>query len=55
MEFELTMRCVVTKVVTVQCDNEEQARNDPWEYATYEQEIDQVDYEITKVVCTEKE
>ncbi len=55
MEFEVTMVCTVRKLVTVQCEDEMQARNDPFGHAVYEQEIDQIDWEITKVVCTEKE
>lgn len=47
------MKCEVTKEVT--CDNctEEEARNDPWEHATDEHEIDQVDWEVESVKSNE--
>jgi len=54
-EFEVSMRCTVTKIVTVQCDNEDQARGDPFAYATFEQEVDQLDYEVTGCICTESD
>lgn len=42
------VKCTVTKEVT--CDNctEEEARNDPWGYATNERDIDLVDWEVER-------
>lgn len=53
MEFEVTMRCTVTKVVTVQCDDEQQARANPWDFAFDEIETEQSDWDVTGVKCTE--
>lgn len=49
--FEVKMRCIVEKLVTVQCDNEEYARKNPWEYAVDELETDQLDWEVLSVKC----
>lgn len=54
-EFEIMMRCGVYKVVTVQCDSEEEAREHPWEYCTDEQEVDQFDWEILSIEQTEED
>ena len=53
MEFEVKIRCVVTKVVTVQCDDEKKVRTAPWEWATHEIETDLIDWEVESVTCTE--
>jgi hypothetical protein len=45
-QFTVEMVCKVRKSVTVECDTEEQARKEPWEYATDETEIDQIDWEV---------
>lgn len=47
--YIVTMRCVVTKIVTCENCTEEQARNQPWEYATDEHEADQIDWEVKRV------
>ena len=47
--FTVEMVCKVRKSVTVECETEEQARADPWEYATDEMEIDQIDWEVMDV------
>ena len=54
-EFEVTMKCTITKVVTVQCDDEQKAWTDPWEWATHEIETDQHDWEVLSVICTEQD
>ena len=43
------MTCTVTKEVFCDDCTEEEARNMPWDHATSEHEIDQGDYEVTKV------
>lgn len=45
--FEVHMRCIVYKVVTVEGCTEEQAWDEPFEYAT--EETEQVDWEIKAV------
>jgi hypothetical protein len=47
--FEVQMVCKVRKLVTVECETEDQAKNDPWEYAIDEQEMDQIDFEVVDV------
>lgn len=48
-QFIVEMRCVVTKSVVCECETEEQARSDPWEWAVDERETEQVDWTILKV------
>lgn len=50
MIFNVEMVCKVRKLVTVECDSEEIARTDPWEHATDEMEIDQIDWEVVCIV-----
>jgi hypothetical protein len=47
--FNVEMICKVRKLVTVECDNEQTARDDPWENATDEMEIDQIDWQVIRV------
>jgi hypothetical protein len=47
--FTVDMICKVRKSVTCECENKEQAQNNPWEYAVDEREIDQIDYEVVNV------
>lgn len=47
--YNVEMICTVRKLVTVECDNEQTAKNDPWEYATDEMEIDQINWEVVGV------
>lgn len=54
-EFEVKMKCTIIKVVTVQCDDEQKAWDDPWEWATHEIETDQLDWEVLSVKCTEQD
>jgi hypothetical protein len=42
----LVIECKVTKEVVCEGCTVEQARNDPWEYAVDEREIDQIDWEV---------
>lgn len=46
------MRCVVTKDVTVERCTEAQARSAPWEHATDEREVDQIDWEVQSVTAS---
>jgi hypothetical protein len=45
----VTMRCTVTKQVVCENCTEEQARNDPWDFASDETEIGQDDWDVTEV------
>lgn len=45
----VTMRCVVTKVVTCDDCTEEEARKNPFEFAADEQETEQRDWEVERV------
>ena len=47
--FYVYMTCKVRKQVTCECETEEQAYEEPWEFATDEIEIDQVDWEVDEV------
>lgn len=47
--FIVDMICKVRKSVTCENCTEEQARNQPFEFATDEQETDQLDWEVTRV------
>lgn len=44
-----TMRCVVTKTVTLEDCTEEQALNNPWDHSVDEQESDQRDWDIERL------
>lgn len=48
-QFDVTMKCIVYKAVTVECETIEQARENPWDYAVDEMEMDQVDWEILSI------
>jgi hypothetical protein len=43
------MRCTVTKLVTCEDCTEEEARNNPFDHAVDEMEIDQVDWDVQSV------
>ncbi len=43
------MQCVVTKDVYCENCTEEQARSNPFDYASDEREVDQIDWEIRSV------
>ena len=47
--WSVTMRCVVTKVVTCEGCTEEESRNNPFEFATDEQETEQRDWDVERV------
>ena len=49
-QFDVNMRCVVYKRVTVECETREQAERSPWEYAVDEIETEMVDWTISSVV-----
>ena len=48
-QFEVEMKCVVTKTVTVECETEEQARKNPWDHAVDELETRMEDWEVLSV------
>ena len=48
-QYSVKMRCVVTKLVTVEGCTEEQARNNPWQFAVDEVETDQEDWKVLSV------
>jgi len=48
-QYEVTMICKVRKVVTCEDCTEEQARSDPFNFASHEEEIEQMDWEVTDV------
>lgn len=47
--FVVRMRCVVIKEVVVEGCTEDQAHDDPFEYAVDETEVDQEDWEVIRV------
>ena len=48
-QFSVTMECTVKKCVTCECETEEEARTNPWDYAVNEIEIDQTDFDVIDV------
>lgn len=48
--FRVIMTCTVRKEVTVKCEDEEEARDNPWEnvYGP-ELEVDMIDWEVAHV------
>lgn len=48
-QYEVTMECIVRKLVTVEACTLEQAKTNPWEYAVDEIETEQVDWEVLRV------
>jgi hypothetical protein len=48
-QFTVRMRCKIIKVVTVEGCTEEQARDNPWDYAVDECEVDQEDWDVLSV------
>lgn len=48
-QFFIRMRCTVEKMVTVEGCTEEEARNNPWDYAIDQYETGQYDWEILEV------
>ena len=48
-QFEVKMRCVVEKLVTVECDTREEAESNPWDHCVDEMETDQMDWEVLSV------
>jgi hypothetical protein len=49
MNWYVKMRCVVMKDVLCVACTEEEARENPWEFAADETEIDQIDWEVLSV------
>jgi len=49
MEYEVEMVCRVRKIVTVECDSEEEARGNPFDHAVSEYEVDQMDWDVVNV------
>lgn len=48
-QFEVKMRCVVYKTVTVECDTIEEAESNPWDHAVDEMETGMDDWEVLSV------
>ena len=48
-QFDVRMRCVVIKTVTVEGCTKEEARTNPWDYSVDEVESDQEDWEVLSV------
>lgn len=48
-KYSVEMRCEIIKVVEVECDSEEEARNNPFEFATNEYEKDVISSEVIEV------
>jgi hypothetical protein len=49
MQYEVKIRCVITKIVTCEDCTEEQARDNPWNYATDEHDADVNDWEVKSI------
>ena len=47
--WKVTMRCEVTRIVSCEDCTEEEARENPWDYATDEQDVDLINWEVRKV------
>jgi hypothetical protein len=47
--FIVDMVCQVRKSVTVVCDDEDTARENPWDFATDEMETDQMDWKVVNI------
>lgn len=47
--WNVTMRCVVTKHVHLANCTEDEARNKPWEFADDEREMDMADWDVTNI------
>jgi len=48
-QWEVKMKCVVTKTVTCECESEEEVRSNTWDYAVDEMETGMEDWEILSV------
>lgn len=48
----VTMRCVVTKSVYLEGCTEEEASNNPWEFAVDEHEVEQIDWDVMRIERT---
>ena len=48
-QFDVKMKCVVYKTVTVECDTRELAERSPWEYAVDEMDTEMCDWTILSV------
>lgn len=53
MQYEVTLTCKVTKVVTCEGCTEEQARAEPFKYAVDEREIGMADWDVDSVEKSE--
>ena len=49
-QYYVNMRVTVSKIVTCENCTEEQARNQPFEFAVDELETDQIDWEVLSVI-----
>ena len=48
-QFEVKMKCVVTKTVTVECDTIEEAEKNTWDHAVDELETGMEDWDVLSV------
>jgi len=48
-QFEVKMKCVVTKTVTVECETIEEAESNPWDHSVDELETGMEDWDILSV------
>ena len=49
MQYEVTMRCTVKKIVTCEGCTEAEAREHPFDYEVHVVEADTMDWEVTNV------
>lgn len=47
--FDVSVRCIIEKTITVECDTEEEAKNDPWDYVVEETETGMSTWTILSV------
>jgi hypothetical protein len=48
-QFEVQMKCVVTKTVTVECETIEEAENNPWSHAVDAMETGMENWDVLSV------
>jgi hypothetical protein len=52
-QFEVRMKCVVEKLVTVECGTIEEVGSNPWGNCVDEIETDQMDWEVLSIAEVE--
>jgi len=48
-QWLVRVRCVVVKEVVCEDCTKEEARSNPWDHAVCEEEIEQIDWDVTEV------